>query len=49
MNGKLKTQYCPGVNMQERIPFAALKHVCWINLQREKRTECVKLQLGMLV
>ena len=27
----------------------ALKRVCWINLQRRKRTECVKLQLGTLV
>ena len=24
----------------------ALKRVCWINLQRGKRTECVKLPLG---
>ena len=27
----------------------AIKHVCWINLQGRKRTECVKLSLGTLV
>ena len=27
----------------------ALKRVCWINLQRRKRTECVKLPQGTLV
>ena len=27
----------------------ALKRVCWTNLQRRKRTECVKLPLGTLV
>ena len=27
----------------------ALKRVCWINLQRRKRRECVKLPLGTMV
>ena len=50
MNGKLTTQYCPGVDMQHEFLLLlsheiALKRVCWINLQRRKRTECVKIAI----
>ena len=38
MNGKLKTQYCPGDDMHEYFFLLlshkiALKRVCWINLK----------------
>ena len=54
MNGKLTTQYCPGVDMQEWFFLLlsheiAVKRVYWINLHRRKRTECEKLPLGTLV
>ena len=53
MNGKLMTQYCPGVIFKNEFLLLlsheiALKRVFWINLQGRKRTECVKLPLGTL-
>ena len=54
MNGKATIQFCPGFDMQNKFLLLlsherALKCVCWINLQRRKRTECVKLPIGTLV